>query len=355
MVSGCVKCVLMRAIIFPFGVVTPWISAPASEIADPSDGDAKQEATNSQDTSDASDNTNNGSDITRPQNSFETRLNDRTSASPTSQTKRDTLILRLNSKVTFDDGWKLAMLAQVPVVTESTVTFDPSGSDQVFGLGNSVFQTILAHAIDERWAFGVSARLVRRSAQREMANHAGVGVRYLIPEWGPDSYFVPAVRYAMSFAGDPLALRISEPQIAPTLNIDLPGRWFLTFYPSYDIRINFGAPIAGQTGRLFLPFDALVGVKLTCKSLSKSACPLSRNILSKTSRQRRGSVYRSNNLPIGVALGVGGYYYQQITADGGLGDSVGAFRGRVAAIGPLLSYTFKGGSPGTHPERQVVS
>jgi hypothetical protein len=84
-----------------------------------------------------------------------------------------------------------------------------------------------------------------------------------ILEWGTDSYFVPAVRYAMSFAGDPSARRISEPQIAPTLNIDLPGRWFLTFYPSYDIRINFGAPKAGQTGRLFLPFDALVGVKLT--------------------------------------------------------------------------------------------
>jgi hypothetical protein len=64
----------------------------------------------------------------------------------------------------------------------------------------------------------------------------GFGVRYSILEWGTDSYFVPAVRYAMSFAGDPSARRISEPQIAPTLNIDLPGRWFLTLYPSYDIR-----------------------------------------------------------------------------------------------------------------------
>jgi hypothetical protein len=176
--------------------------------------------------------------------------------------------LQLNSKVTFDDGWKLAMLARVPLVTESTLTFDPLGSDQVFGLGNAVFQTILAHAIDERWAFGVGARLVARAASDDLGNGKwqimpGFGVRYLIPEWGPDSYFVPAVRYAMSFAGDPSARRISEPQIAPTLNIDLPGRWFLTFYPSYDIRINFGAPKAGQTGRLFLPFDALAGVKLT--------------------------------------------------------------------------------------------
>jgi hypothetical protein len=91
--------------------------------------------------------------------------------------------LRLNSKVTFDDGWKLAMLAQVPVVTESTVTFDPPGSDQVFGLGNAVFQTILAHAIDERWAFGVGARLVARAASDDVGNGKwqimpGFGVRF---------------------------------------------------------------------------------------------------------------------------------------------------------------------------------
>jgi len=39
----------------------------------------------------------------------------------------------------------------------------------------------------------------------------------------------------------------------------LPDRWFVTFYPSNDIRINFGDPISGQTGRLFLPFDAAIG------------------------------------------------------------------------------------------------
>ena len=39
--------------------------------------------------------------------------------------------------------------------------------------------------------------------------------------------------------------------------------WFLTLYPSYDIRINYGQPAAGQTGRLFLPFDAMVGRMLT--------------------------------------------------------------------------------------------
>jgi hypothetical protein len=52
----------------------------------------------------------------------------------------------------------------------------------------------------------------------------------------------------------------------------------------------------------------------------------------------------NEHFPFGVALGVGGYYYQQITADGGSGDRVGPFRGRVAAIGPLLSYTLKAGA-----------
>jgi len=58
-------------------------------------------------------------------------------------------------------------------------------------------------------------------------------------------------------------LPVIEPQIAPTLNLGLLHYWFVTFYPSYDIRINYGDPISGQTGRLFLPFDVAVGRKIT--------------------------------------------------------------------------------------------
>jgi hypothetical protein len=75
----------------------------------------------------------------------------------------------------------------------------------------------------------------------------------------PDSYFVPLVRYDLSVAGDRSAKDVSNLQITPTLNLDLPNRWFFTFYPNPDIRVNFGDPVAGQTGRLFLPFDAMVG------------------------------------------------------------------------------------------------
>lgn len=56
---------------------------------------------------------------------------------------------------------------------------------------------------------------------------------------------------------------ISNLQFEPELNINLPDRWFVTFYPSPDIRLNYGDPVIGQTGRLFLPADVLVGRNLT--------------------------------------------------------------------------------------------
>ncbi|WOJ91389.1 transporter [Methylocapsa polymorpha] len=48
----------------------------------------------------------------------------------------------------------------------------------------------------------------------------------------------------------------------------------------------------------------------------------------------------NQHLSSGLAAGVGGYYYQQVTNDSGVGDAFGPFRGRVAAVGPMLSYTF---------------
>jgi hypothetical protein len=76
-------------------------------------------------------------------------------------------------------------------------------------------------------------------------------------------YLEPVVRYNVSFAGDPTKKNISNLQFAPTFNLGLSYGWFVTFYPSADIRINFGDPITGQTGRLFLPFDARIGRKLS--------------------------------------------------------------------------------------------
>jgi hypothetical protein len=46
------------------------------------------------------------------------------------------------------------------------------------------------------------------------------------------------------------------------------------------------------------------------------------------------------HLPEGFAIGLAGYYYQQLTADSG-SNLLGDFKGRVAALGPEISYQFQ--------------
>jgi hypothetical protein len=88
------------------------------------------------------------------------------------------------------------------------------------------------------------------------------GFRYGLSEISSGSFLEPS-RYAVSFAGDPSKRNISNLQLAPYLNLGLPDHWFIALYLSVDIRVNFGDPVTGQTGRLFLPFDARIGRNLT--------------------------------------------------------------------------------------------
>ena len=88
-------------------------------------------------------------------------------------------------------------------------------------------------------------------------------VRYALPEISQGSYFEPLARYDVSFAGDPTKKFISNLQFGPMLNLSLPDRWFFTLYPNPEIRWNFGDPVTGETGRLFLPFDARIGHKFS--------------------------------------------------------------------------------------------
>jgi hypothetical protein len=229
---------------------------------------APQNVSLSPDTGAEEDVESNGNDLTRPQNSVDARLRYQTSSGTTSRAEQERVILRASSRITLDADWKLAVLAQLPVVAKTTTTFDPIGAEREFGAGDAVFQATLIHKIDTRWAFGFGARLVVPTAEDNLGSGKwqvmpGFGVRYSLPALGPDSYLVPAMRYAISFAGDPSRRTISQAQIAPTMNIGLPDRWFVTLYPSYDIRINYGAPVSGQTGRLFLPADVAVGRKVT--------------------------------------------------------------------------------------------
>lgn len=210
----------------------------------------------------------NNGDFTRPETSATTRFEFRTSSSLTSLTDREQEILQYNSRLDLGSGWKFGWQIQLPFTEKTTTTFDQPGVQGAAGLSDALVQSALIHSIDEHWAYGFGARLVAPPVTESLGTDRWqimpvAGIRYSFLEIGPDTYFVPVVRYAISFGGNPTARIIREPQIAPTLNIGLPDRWFVTLYPSNDIRINFGTPISGQTGRLFLPFDAAIGRKFT--------------------------------------------------------------------------------------------
>jgi Putative MetA-pathway of phenol degradation len=185
----------------------------------------------------------NGEDITRPESKFEARFQG-TASGATTRTDRETLLLRLDGAIKLDADWKIGWLAQIPVVQKNTVGQALADSSHEFGIGDEAFQGVLSRPLNERWAYGFGARLVAPTADDSLGSGKwqimpGFGVRYSFLEYGSDTYFAPKIRYAISFAGDPSRRNISEPQIAPTLNIGLPSRWFVTLYPSYDIRINY--------------------------------------------------------------------------------------------------------------------
>ncbi len=251
----------------PFCVAMALTAAHQPAFADPAGVASTSAANAQQSTSDMENSDYNGGDYTRPENGLQMRFGN-LSSGVYRRTDRRFVLPRFIGEARLNARWKFGWFAQLPLDDRTTIAPDPAASAHVFGIGNLAVRGVLIHDIDERWAFGFGARLVAPTAADPLRVNSwrimpGFGIRYSFLEFGSDTYFVPKIRYALSFAGDPGRRTISEPQIAPTLNVGLPDRWFVTFYPSFDIRINNGTPLPGQTGRLFLPFDAAVGRKVT--------------------------------------------------------------------------------------------
>jgi hypothetical protein len=209
-----------------------------------------------------------GQDFTRPQNLFQLRDSYRTAPGTTRPVTTDTVTLRADRWFDLAPQWQLVLRADLPFVAKNPINSDDPDGHFLYGLGDADAQAALIRTFDPRWAAGLGIRLIAPTGQDNVASEKWqlmpiVGVRAMLPEIASGSYFTALARYDVSVAGDPSAKTISNLQLAPTLNFSLPDRWFVTFYPNPDIRVNFGDPVTGQTGRLFLPFDALVGRKLT--------------------------------------------------------------------------------------------
>jgi hypothetical protein len=220
-------------------------------------------------------NANTGNDLFRPppnllQTMYDYKTAPGSGSTPgsTRDVTTETLNLRMDHALDLAPAWILALRADLPLVAKNPLSSSNPDGDYLSGIGDADIQAVIVHNLDQRWTVGFGARLITPTGDDNLGSGKwqimpAAGFRYALWEINSSSYFEPVVRYDVSFAGDPTRRNISNLQFAPTFNLGLPDHWFITFYPSPDIRINYGDPITGQTGRLFLPFDARIGRQLS--------------------------------------------------------------------------------------------
>jgi hypothetical protein len=202
-------------------------------------------------------------DPTRPVTSVELRphFEDNTVNTPSD---RLTLVLRGNVKWRLPGDWQLAMRGDLPLAYSNTVTDENPAGQFREGVGRPLLSAYTAHILDDRWAIAVGSQLVAPASGSVFGSGNWEAVpllaaRYMLPELGPGSYFVPQFRYVASFAQSFAGKSTSNFQFSPQLKLVLPENWYFIMFPSTDIRINFGEKVSGQTGRLFLPLDLMIG------------------------------------------------------------------------------------------------
>jgi hypothetical protein len=213
-----------------------------------------------------------GDDPTRPLGKIE--LLDRYTEAPgpggedgtTKRVETNTPFARIDVPFRLTPQWELNFRTEIPVVWTNGVTPENPTGAIVSGFGNVLGQAWIVHDLDQRWAVALGGQLIAPTSTNGVATDAweevtGVVVRAMLPEISHGSYFAPQVRYGIDFEGNDDGRLLRQLRIAPTLNINLPYNLFFTLYPSPDIRLNYGAPVWNQTGRLFLPLNFMVGWK----------------------------------------------------------------------------------------------
>lgn len=189
-------------------------------------------------------------------------------AGSTATVTTDTVDLRMDHRVDLSQQSVIALRADLPILAKNPISTGNPDGGYLYGVGDADAQAVFIHNFDTRWAAGFGARVIAPTGDDALGSGKWqimpiAGFRYGLSEISPGSYLEPFARYDVSFAGDPTKRNISNLQLAPWFNLSLPDQWYIAFFPSPDIRVNFGDAVTGQTGRLFLPFDARVGHNLT--------------------------------------------------------------------------------------------
>jgi hypothetical protein len=209
---------------------------------------------------------NNGEDFTRPPAQFDFRYEFEEKPGDVWQ---DLFILRLNRPFPLGDGWQIGTRLDVPLVLTNKSSSDNPGGNDTFGLGDVLVQAVLIDKLSKRWAAGLGPRLILPTANQDQFGAGKIqlgpigGVRYSLPEVSEGSFVELVARYDCDVGGQPGRSHISRIRWSPTVNINLPQKWYVTLFPSQDIAVNFM-----DGGKWFFPLDFLVGKRLSSRTLA---------------------------------------------------------------------------------------
>lgn len=212
----------------------------------------------------AAEETNNGQDPTRPLTRFDLRY--QYQETPAAVDHNEHIITpRVDKPFVLGHGWTFATRLDVPLMASDVVSGDNMGGKYQFGLADVLVQALLIKTVSKTFAWAAGAQLIFPTATRDELG-AGkyrvvptFGARWITPCFGKGSWFAMIGRVDADYAGEKDRKHIRNLQLQPMFNFSLPKAWFLSIYPSSDIRVNLADKRGGDTGRLFLPIDFMVG------------------------------------------------------------------------------------------------
>lgn len=200
---------------------------------------------------------NNGEDMTRPLWRFDARYMFQ-AYNPGCHSH--TFTPRLDMPLQLAKKWQLYLRVDGPFEMNNEKGPTNPNKYYKFGASDLLTQALLIYDFDKRWSWGAGSQVVFPTARPIQLGQESYqlrpinGIRCMLPEISDGSFFLLGLRYAIDCGGFDGRHYWNEFQISPELNVMFPKGWFVTLFPSPDIRISFE-----NSGKLFLPLNIMVG------------------------------------------------------------------------------------------------
>jgi hypothetical protein len=183
------------------------------------------------------------------------RISLRTEVASEHGEKTRTITLRIDRPILINDRWRLKLRADLPFRSVEKDHRDWSG----LTFGDALLSAVFVRRLDDGQAFGIGSQLIIPTAKKEVQGRQQwrlrptASYRWPVHAISEGTYFKLEARFDMSITGGSSEEKTRELQLAPNLEIDLPGRSYLSIFPNPDIQYDF------VRNELFVPIDVEIG------------------------------------------------------------------------------------------------